>query len=58
MPVYIVQGRYDMVCPPATAYELSKSIRSSHLTWVTSGHRAEHETVTAQRLIYKHLTEK
>ena len=58
MPVYIVQGRYDMVCPPATAYELSKSIRGSHLTWVTSGHRAEHETATAQRLIYKLLTEK
>ncbi len=58
IPVYIVQGRYDMVCPPKTAYELSKLIPNSHLTWVVSGHRAEHETTTAQRLIYKHLTEK
>jgi len=58
MPTYIVQGRYDMVCPPITAYELSKSIKNSHLTWVTAGHRAEHETLTALSLIYKHLTEK
>ncbi|MGB4967440.1 MAG: alpha/beta fold hydrolase [Candidatus Saccharimonadales bacterium] len=58
MPVYIVQGRYDFVCPPSTAYELSKLLPASHLSWVTSGHRAEHETITAQRLIYKHLTEK
>ncbi len=58
MPVYIIHGRYDMLCPPKTAYELSKLIPNSHLTWVVSGHRAEHETTTAQRLIYKHLTEK
>ncbi|MFZ1248697.1 MAG: alpha/beta fold hydrolase [Candidatus Saccharimonadales bacterium] len=57
MPVYIVQGRYDMICPPQTAYELSKSIPNAHLTWVLSGHRREHETTTAERLIYKHLTE-
>lgn len=57
MPVYIVQGRYDFVCPPVTAYELSKSISNAHLSWVTSGHRAEHETLTALQLIYKHLTE-
>jgi len=57
MPVYIIQGRYDMICPPNTAYQLSKLTPNSHLTWVVSGHRAEHETVTAQRLIYKHLAE-
>lgn len=57
MPVYIVQGRYDMVCPPVTAYELSKLIKKCNLTWVTSGHKSERETITALRLIYKHLTE-
>lgn len=57
MPVYIIHGRYDMVCPPATAYALSKSMPKAELTWVISGHRAEHEMVTAQRLIYRHLYE-
>ncbi len=56
MPVYIVQGRYDFVCPPATAYELSKSAPNAHLTWVMSGHATEHETTTALSLIYHHLT--
>ena len=57
MPLYIVQGRYDFVCPPKTAYELSQKAPNAHLTWTVSGHRSEHETVTAKRLIYKHLTE-
>ena len=57
MPVHIVQGRYDMVCPPNTAYTLSKLIPHAHLTWVLSGHRTEHETTTALRLIYAHLTQ-
>ncbi len=56
MPVYIVQGRYDMICPPKTAYTLHKLLPNSSLTWVVSGHKSEHETVTAQRLIYRQLT--
>lgn len=55
MPVHIVQGRYDFVCPPSTAYELHKVVPHSTLTWVTSGHAAEHETTTALSLIYRHL---
>ncbi len=55
MPVYIVQGRYDFVCPPATAYELCQTAPNAHLTWVASGHAAEHETITALGLIYRHL---
>lgn len=57
MPLYIVQGRYDFVCPPMTAYELSKTAPNAHLTWVGSGHRNEHENITAKRLIFKHLTD-
>jgi proline iminopeptidase len=57
MPLYIVQGRYDFVCPPETAYELSKRAPNTHLTWVSSGHKNEHENTTAKRLIYKHLAE-
>lgn len=43
MPVHIVQGRYDMVCPPTTAYELHKTLKDSTLYWTLSGHAVEHE---------------
>ncbi|HRN90671.1 MAG TPA: alpha/beta fold hydrolase [Candidatus Saccharibacteria bacterium] len=43
MPIYIVQGRYDMVCPPATAYELHNRLANSKLYWTLSGHHVEHE---------------
>lgn len=55
MPVHIVQGRYDFVCPPATAYELSKRAPHATLTWTISGHRGEHETLTALRLLYRQV---
>ena len=57
MPVHIVQGRYDFVCPPDAAYELHKLVAHSTLTWVQAGHAAEHETITALSLIYRNLTE-
>ncbi len=57
MPLYIVQGRYDFVCPPKTAYELSQKAPNAHLTWTVSGHRNEHENISVKQLIYKHLTE-
>lgn len=38
MPVHIVQGRYDAVCPPSTAYELAKAIPHNTLTWTLAGH--------------------
>lgn len=38
MPVYLVQGRYDTVCPPSTAYELSKALPNGRLIWTTAGH--------------------
>lgn len=43
MPVYIIQGRYDMVCPPITAYELHNKLANSKLYWTLSGHLVEHE---------------
>lgn len=55
VPVHIVQGRYDFVCPPETAYALSASAPDVHLVWVSSGHHDEHENLTAKRLIYKTL---
>ena len=56
MPVHIVQGRYDFVCPPSAAYELHRAVPHSTLSWATSGHASEHETTTALGLIYRQLT--
>jgi proline iminopeptidase len=38
MPIWLVQGRYDMVCPPQTAYELHQKLPASQLIWTTAGH--------------------
>ena len=56
MPLYIVQGRYDFVCPPKTAYQLSQKAPNAHLTWTVSGHRNEHENVSVKRGIYSYLS--
>jgi proline iminopeptidase len=55
MPVWMVHGRYDMDCPPVTAYELDKKLPNSHLIWVISGHHAEHEMDTAVRTVLLQL---
>lgn len=40
-PATIVQGRYDIVCPPITAWELKKAFPESRLHWVAdAGHSA------------------
>lgn len=38
MPVAIIQGRYDMICPPVTAYNLHKLLPNSTLHWTIAGH--------------------
>jgi len=38
MPLYIIQGRYDFVCPPVTAYELHKAVSQSQLIFTDAGH--------------------
>lgn len=55
MPVHIVQGRYDMVCPPHTAYELSNKLSHSQLYWTLSGHKHEHEGGNIFRSIFASL---
>jgi len=41
LPTRIVQGRYDMVCPPESAYELHQAIAGSELMMVNAaGHSA------------------
>ncbi len=44
MPIYIVQGRYDMVCRPAIAYKLQQKLPDSCLTWTINGHARQHES--------------
>jgi proline iminopeptidase len=38
VPVIIVQGRYDMVCPAKSAYELAKALPNAKLMVSISGH--------------------
>ena len=47
IPAVIVQGRYDMVCPPETAYELSESWPEASLVIAPfSGHSAFEKEIT------------
>lgn len=51
MPVWLVQGRYDMVCPPQTAYTLAGKLPRGELIWTTSGHAMERESWNVTRTI-------
>lgn len=52
MPVWIVQGRYDMVCPPVTAHELHQRIPHSKLIWTMAGHGNDRSTYDVMRTLY------
>jgi proline iminopeptidase len=56
-PVWMVHGRFDMDCPPITAYELNKRLPNAHLIWAVSNHRAEHENMSVLRTILLQLAE-
>ncbi|MFZ1483449.1 MAG: alpha/beta fold hydrolase [Candidatus Saccharimonadales bacterium] len=56
IPIHIVQGRYDMVCTPAIAYEVAQKAQNATLTWVIAGHKLEHETTTALKLIHQQVS--
>ncbi len=55
MPIWLVQGRYDMVCPPITAYKLYKQLPNSQLIWTIAGHKSEHESWNIMRTIMLQL---
>ena len=57
MPIWLVHGRFDMCCPPITAFELNKRLPNSHLMWAISNHRGEHETSSILRTILLQLAE-
>ena len=47
IPCVIVQGRYDVVCPPTTAYELSSRWPEAELKIAPfSGHSAFEKEIT------------
>ena len=46
IPGLIVQGRYDLICPPNNAYELHKNWKKSKLTIInTAGHSSSDEGI-------------
>ncbi len=51
MPIWLIQGRYDMVCPPITAYELNKLLPNSRLIWSVSGHIISRESWALIKLL-------
>lgn len=51
LPVHIVQGRYDMVCPFKTAWELHKAIPHSHLHIIDDAGHTAREPKTMHTLI-------
>ncbi len=58
MPIWLVQGRYDMICPPTTAYQLHQKLPRSQLIWTIGGHKpSDRETHTVLRTILLQLAE-
>jgi proline iminopeptidase len=51
IPTVIVQGRYDTVCPPVSAWELKKAFPEAHLDLVISGHSAKEPEI--EKLLVK-----
>lgn len=51
IPATIVQGRYDVVCPPITAWELHKAWPQSKLYWADDAGHSANEPSTKNLLI-------
>jgi proline iminopeptidase len=51
MPVYIVNGRYDMLCPPAKAHLLHQALPDSHLAVVDRAGHASKEPAMVDALV-------
>lgn len=55
MPIAIIQGRYDMVCPPRAAHDLHKALPNSQLIMTINGHLRQHEAANIQRLLINQM---
>jgi proline iminopeptidase len=51
MPIWLIQGRYDIVCPPITAYELNKKLPNGNLVWTVAGHGNDRPTYDVHRTL-------
>jgi proline iminopeptidase len=51
IPTTIVQGRYDMVCPPQTAWQLAQAIPHASLVMVADAGHSAMEQGTCQALL-------
>lgn len=57
MPIWLVQGRYDFVCPAITAHELHKALPNSQLVHTIAGHRGgERSTQDVTRALLLQFT--
>lgn len=56
MPIWMVQGRYDMVCPPIYAHKLNAVLPNSRLIWTVSGHLNQHEAKNIVKLLLEQLS--
>ena len=59
----IVQGRYDMICPPSAAIALHEQLPKSKLSLVVGGHSSSEQTMKQTirkeiRYHAKHLNQK
>ncbi|MEK6826482.1 MAG: prolyl aminopeptidase [Nanoarchaeota archaeon] len=50
IPISIVHGKYDLICPPEAAYALHKKLRNSKLHFVLAGHSSS-EPEIQQKLV-------
>jgi proline iminopeptidase len=51
LPAVIVQGRYDVVCPPLSAYRLHEAWPEAKLHVIADAGHAGYETGTAMALV-------
>jgi proline iminopeptidase len=51
IPVTIINGRYDMICPPIAAYQLHKRLAKSKLIIVEEAGHSEGEEGTTRELL-------
>ena len=55
IPIWLIQGRYDIIAPPYIAYELDKILPQSHLIWTVSGHADSREAWNIKRTLLLQL---
>ncbi|PIE16372.1 MAG: prolyl aminopeptidase [Rhodobacterales bacterium] len=48
IPASIVQGRYDMICPPVSAWKVARALPKSELKMVMAGHALSDVEITAE----------